>query len=171
MATQNPVEYEGTFPLPEAQLDRFLIRLALGYPTLSDEVEIVDRVRRTHPVETVRAVTGPEELAEMADRIDDIHLHPDLARYAVEIVQVSRHHPQVTLGGSPRAAIALTATARASAALDGRDFVKPDDIKRMAPLVLGHRLVVTADAALRGIGPDEIVAALLDSVEVPVVDS
>ncbi len=170
LATQNPVEYEGTFPLPEAQLDRFLIRLSLGYPTLEEEVGIIDRVRHGHPIESVRSVAGPEELAEMADRIQHVHLDPDLAAYAVRLVQATRDHRSVTLGASPRAAIALAATARARAVLDRRDFVLPDDIKAMTRPVLGHRLVVSADAALRGVTADDVVAEIVAGVDVPVID-
>jgi MoxR-like ATPase len=170
IATQNPVEFEGTFPLPEAQLDRFLVRLSIGYPDVEDEMEIVERLRRSHPIEAIGQVAEPAELKDHAGALADIHLEPHLTRYVVTVVQATRSHPDVSLGASPRGAIGLAATARALAALRDRDFVLPDDVKAMAVPTLAHRIVVRPESELRGVTARSVVESVLASTEVALDD-
>ena len=150
LATQNPIEYEGTFPLPEAQLDRFLIRLTLGYPAPEDEKILLERVRREHPILHLKQVAECAELLELQKQAWDIHLDDTLRDYIVRLVGRTRTHPDLALGGSPRASLSLYKTAQALAGIEGRDHVLPDDIKRMLPAVLSHRLVLRPESALRG---------------------
>ena len=168
MATQNPVELEGTFPLPEAQLDRFLVRLKIGYPDEDSEDEILARLESTSPIDSVQPVVTPAELVDMAAALNRLHVDPAVRRYAVRIVQETRRDAAFELGASPRASLALFRTARALAAVSGRDYVLPDDVKAMAPHVLPHRLILSTQARLRGRDTDELVADLLDRVPVPV---
>lgn len=164
LATQNPIEFEGTFPLPEAQLDRFLISLSLGYPSPVEEEVLIERIGITHPIEKLGAVLDDWGLAEMTSQAAATHLEPALRRYVVALVTATRAHPHITLGASPRASLALGMAGRALAALKGRDYVVPDDIKELAPLVLSHRLVLAADARLRGVGAAEVVSEVLGQV-------
>jgi MoxR-like ATPase len=162
LATQNPVEYEGTFPLPEAQLDRFLIRLPLGYPEEVDEIQLLRNLRKEHPIERVRQVVDAAELAALADRVTDVHVDESLERYLLGIVRATRAHPDVALGASPRGSLALYKTAQALAALRGRDYAIPDDVKELAPLALSHRLLIEPESQLRGRDAATIVADILD---------
>lgn len=166
IATQNPVEFEGTFPLPEAQLDRFLIRMSLGYPSEDDEAALVERLAGAHPIESLRPVADVDELAIHTAGLSAIHIEPHLTRYIVRLVQATRSHPEVSLGASPRGAIGLAATARARAALHDRDFVLPDDVKAMAPITLAHRITVRPEAELRGSTPAAVIASVLSATEV-----
>jgi MoxR-like ATPase len=150
LATQNPIEYEGTFPLPEAQLDRFLIRLALGYPGEDDEIQILRNLRKEHPIESVEQVVDGAALLALRDAISDVHVDASLERYILAIVRATRSHPDLALGASPRGSLALYKTAQALAALRGRDYVIPDDVKLLAPLALTHRLIVKPESQLRG---------------------
>jgi MoxR-like ATPase len=150
LATQNPVEYEGTFPLPEAQLDRFLLQLPLGYPAEPDEIQMLRNLRKSHPVESVRQVVEGAELLDLHDAVTDVHVDETLERYIIAIVHATRAHPDVAVGASPRGSLALYKTAQAYAALRGRDYVVPDDVKTMAPLALPHRLIVRPESQLRG---------------------
>jgi len=168
LATQNPIEYEGTFPLPEAQLDRFLMRLELGYPSLEDEREILSRLRRQHPIETLGQVASREELLRFQRLVCEVHIDQSLVDYAVKLVRSTRSHPDVTLGASPRGSLALVRTAQALAAIRGRDYVVPDDVKHMMPVTLAHRLIVKPESLLRGRTATGILSALLQTVEVPV---
>jgi MoxR-like ATPase len=168
LATQNPVELEGTFPLPEAQLDRFLLRLKLGYPDEDGEDEILSRFEVESPIGHVRPVIEAEELATLADRLGYLHVDPAVRRYAVRIVRATREDGAFELGGSPRASLALFRTARAHAALAGRDYVLPDDVKAMAPHVLPHRLILSTQARLRGRDASQLLGELLQRVPVPV---
>jgi MoxR-like ATPase len=167
LATQNPVELEGTFPLPEAQLDRFLLRVRMGYPSEIEEAAIVRRFEERDPLAELRPVIDAEELSRMVGEIRRVHLADPVLEYAVRIVRETRSHPDADLGASPRATLALTRAARARAALLGRSFVIPDDIKALAPAVLAHRLIVAPTAQLRG-GADAVIAACLQSVPAPV---
>ena len=167
LATQNPIEYEGTFPLPEAQLDRFLMRLELGYPSLEDEREILARLRRQHPIETLGQVASREELMHHQKLVCDVHIDPSLVDYAVKLVRATRSNPDVTLGASPRGSLALMRTAQALAAIRGRDYVVPDDIKQLMPVTLAHRLIVKPESMLRGRTATGILASVLQTVEVP----
>jgi MoxR-like ATPase len=172
LATQNPVEYEGTFPLPEAQLDRFLLRLSLGYPEVDDEAQILLNLRKRHPIDAVRQVveadTVPDLLAGLYDRVTDVHVDPSLVRYILSIVRATRSHPDVALGASPRGSLALFKTAQARAALRGRDYVLPDDIKALAPFALAHRLILRPESQLRGRTADSVLADVLERTELDI---
>lgn len=168
MATQNPIEYEGTFPLPEAQLDRFLIRLSLGYPAEEDEIQILRNLRKQHPIETVAPVVDGTELLQLHDVVSDIHVDPSLERYILAVVRATRAHPDLALGASPRGSLALYKTAQALAALRGRDYVIPDDLKRLVPLTLVHRLILKPESQLRGRTPQAILREILDATELDI---
>lgn len=168
VATQNPVELEGTFPLPEAQLDRFLVRLKLGYPEEDEEDEILRRFEGESPLENVSPVISGDELTRLASALRHLHVEPAVRRYAVQIVQATRHDAAFELGASPRGSLALFRTARALAAISGRDYVLPDDVKTMAPYVLPHRLILSTQARLRGRNADELLTELLQRVPVPI---
>jgi MoxR-like ATPase len=168
MATQNPIELEGTFPLPEAQLDRFLLRLQLGYPDEDGEDEILARYEAANPLEGLQPVTTAEELNHMASALTRMHIDPVVRRYAVRIVRETREEPAFELGASPRASLALARAARAHAAMAGRDFVLPDDVKQMAPHVIPHRLILSSQARLRGRESRELFTELLERVPAPV---
>lgn len=168
VATQNPVELEGTFPLPEAQLDRFLIRLKLGYPGEDEEDEILRRFEGESPLESLQPVITGEELTRLAEALRHLHVDPSVRRYAVQIVQATRQDTAFELGASPRGSLALFRTARALAAVSGRDYVLPDDVKTMAPYVLPHRLILSTQARLRGRNADELVGEVLKRVPVPI---
>ncbi|MCC7363219.1 MAG: MoxR family ATPase [Dehalococcoidia bacterium] len=168
LATQNPVELEGTFPLPEAQLDRFLLRLEIGYPGEDDEDEILARFETNNPLESLTPVIDGDELVRLAAALSHLHVAPDVRRYAVRLVRATREDPAFELGASPRASLALFRSARAFAALSGRDYVLPDDVKAMAPHVLPHRLILSSQSRLRGRETKEILADILRRVPVPV---
>jgi MoxR-like ATPase len=168
IATQNPVDHEGTFPLPEAQLDRFLIRLALGYPSLEEEAKMLQRLQRGHPIDDLGTVVTAAELVACQDAIREIHVDDKVRRYILEIVHATREHGDVQLGGSPRASIALYRTAQALAAIAGRGFVLPDDVKRMVLPVLGHRLILRPESRIRKISPATVLNDILGEVAAPV---
>jgi MoxR-like ATPase len=167
LATQNPIEYEGTFPLPEAQLDRFLLRVRLGYPNPTDEIEILDRQQLQHPIETLEAVIGIEELQEAMKEIKKVYVSKPIKRYLVDLVNRTRQSADVYLGASPRGSLALFRTGQAVAALAGRDFVLPDDIKSLAVPVLAHRVIVGPAARLRELSAEKIVEEILENLPVP----
>ncbi len=166
IATQNPIEYEGTFALPEAQLDRFMLRLRLGYPKAMEELVILDEQKRIHPLEEISQVLGVDELRQMQSAIREVYVDQAVAEYIVRLVTATREHPDVYLGASPRGSINLYHAGQAFAALDGRDYVIPDDVKQLAVAVLAHRLIVKSQASLREIDPDAIVREIL--AEVPI---
>ena len=168
LATQNPIELEGTFPLPEAQLDRFLLRISVGYPAHVDEKEIVRRFRMGSPLEELPSVVSVAELVSMQRGMRQVHVSEAIEDYIVSLVRASRLHASLELGGSPRATLGLYRCAQAYAALNGREFVLPDDVKHLAPSVLTHRVIVSAQARMRGRTPAEVVGELLNSVPVPV---
>jgi MoxR-like ATPase len=165
LATQNPIEYEGTFPLPEAQLDRFLMRLSVGYPDAAEESHILRRLQREHPIESLGQVVEGAALPDLARLAWEVHVDDTVEGYIVRLVQATREHPDLALGASPRGSLALFKTAQALAALQGRDYVLPDDVKRMAPLTLTHRLLLKPESALRGRTPAQIVQEILEKVE------
>ncbi len=150
LATQNPIEFEGTFPLPEAQLDRFLIRIPLGYPDEADELRVLRNLRKSHPIERIAQVVDGATLGSLHEMITDVHIDESLERYLLTIVRATRTHPDLAAGASPRGSLALYKTAQAFAALRGRDFVTPDDVKTLVPLTLGHRLILRPESQLRG---------------------
>lgn len=166
LATQNPIEYEGTFPLPEAQLDRFLIRLRLGYPSFDEEKTIVHRAKHP-PLDELGQILTVDEVLDLQRQARTVHVDPSVEDYVVTLVQSTREHRDIYLGASPRASIALYKTSQALAMIRGRDFVIPDDVKEMAPLTLGHRLIVKPEAQLRGAGPEQLVTEILGQVPVP----
>ncbi|TMB56453.1 MAG: MoxR family ATPase, partial [Chloroflexi bacterium] len=166
IATQNPIEYEGTFALPEAQLDRFMLRLRLGYPKAMEEIVILDEQKRRHPIEELSQVLSLEELREMQSALKEIYVDQGVAEYIVRLVTATREHPDVYLGASPRGSINLYRAGQALAALDGRDYVIPDDVKQLAVAVLAHRLIVKSQASLREVDPDGIVRELLAQVPI-----
>jgi MoxR-like ATPase len=168
IATQNPVEHEGTYPLPEAQLDRFMMRIAIGYPEADVETEILATHGVASTLEDISPVTDAPGVAEMILQSRQVHVAPAVRRYIVDLVDASRKHPDVYLGASPRASIMLLRAARAYAAAEGRDFVIPDDVKTLAKPVLSHRVIVTADAVMTGRSIDAVLDELLHEVPVPV---
>lgn len=167
IATQNPIDHEGTFPLPEAQLDRFLIRLSLGYPTPEEEIMLLQRLQTEHPIEQLGPVVDAERILECQRAIRHIQVDEKVAQYVVQIVQASRNHHDLSLGASPRASLALIRCAQAHAAIHGFDFVMPDDIKLLAPYILGHRLILRPESRLRKKSVQDVITELLDGVTVP----
>ena len=168
MATQNPVELEGTFPLPEAQIDRFLLRIVIGYPSEDEENLILERFRASTQLAELPAVTSPQEILEMQSERSRVRVEESVRDYIVRVARATREHNEIQLGASPRATMALYHSSQAWAAIQGRDFVLPDDVKTMAPHVLTHRLMVSPQAQLRGRQPSQLVADIVDSVSVPV---
>jgi MoxR-like ATPase len=168
MATQNPVELEGTFPLPEAQIDRFLLRIEIGYPSQIEENDILQRFHVNSEMPELQPVTSPNEIIQMQLERSQVRVEDSVRDYIVRIARSTRDHPEIQLGASPRAAIALYHSSQAWAAIHGRDFVLPDDIKKMAPHVLTHRLMVSPQAQLRGRKPDQLVNDIVESIPVPV---
>jgi len=167
MATQNPIEYEGTFPLPEAQLDRFLVRVRLGYPSPTDEVIIMDRQQMVHPVDDLEAITDPNEIVRVQQAVKAIYVDPLIKQYIVSLVEMTRRHEASYLGASPRGSLALYRTSQALALLHGRDFVIPDDIKSLAFATLGHRVIVSPAARVKSITAETIVNECMSRVPVP----
>ena len=168
IATQNPIEYEGTFPLPEAQLDRFLVRMAIGYPSFSDESAMLERLQLAHPIEQLGQVVSVEELTEAQDAIRKVFVHERVRDYVVRIVHNTRADPDLALGAGPRASLCLFRTAQALAALNGRDFVLPDDIKTTAPSVLEHRVILNPESRLRRKTTRDVIKGILEHTPAPV---
>lgn len=166
LATQNPVEFEGTFPLPEAQLDRFFLRLTLGYPSVAEENEVLVRLQEAHPIQTLQACTTPQEVAKLQRLVAKVHVEASVRDYIVRLVHSTRTHPQVQLGASPRGSLALLRAAQALAAMDGRDFILPDDVQVLAIPVLAHRLTLKVESELRGVSAISIISELLQQVDV-----
>ncbi len=170
LATQNPVEQEGTYRLPEAQLDRFLMKIVMGYPSLDEEVLILERHQRNAAfsrIDDIRPLLTRDELLQLRTLLNDVVVDASLLRYIAEVVQQTRQSKAVYLGGSPRASVAILQTAKAYALLQGRDFMTPDDVKQVAPHVLQHRLILTAEAEMEGYTPAKVVRRLMEKVEVP----
>ncbi len=168
LATQNPIELEGTFPLPEAQLDRFLMKIALGYPTLEDENRILLRFERVDPLDELESVVDPAAIIEMQTQVREIRVEASVRNYIVNVCRATRNHSEIELGASPRATMALYRTCQALAAIRGREYVLPDDVKTMAPFVLTHRLIIAAQTRLRGRQPEDIIRDVVGTVAVPV---
>jgi len=167
MATQNPIEYEGTYNLPEAELDRFLMRITLGYPGMRDEIEVLDRQQYRHPVEDLEPVTTSEDLIAAQEQIKSVFVSPALKEYIVRLVQKTREHADLYLGASPRGSLMLYRTSQARAAMMGRLYVLPDDVKFLAHVVLAHRLIVSPSARLHNVQPGEILEAIMEQLPVP----
>jgi len=167
LATQNPIEYEGTFPLPEAQLDRFLVRLRLGYPEMADEINIMERQQFQHPVVNLAQVATAEELLQAQEAVKSIFVAVPVKRYIVELTHQTRQHVDVYLGASPRGSLALFRTGQAMAAMQGRDFVLPDDIKALVKPALSHRVILGPAARLRDLSGDQVLDEIISKVPVP----
>ena len=168
LATLNPIEMEGTFPLPEAQLDRFLLRVNLGYPSLEEESAMLERFQSTEPLEAISEVAGPDEILEAQRAVEQVRMEANVREYLLAIVAATRTHAQLKLGASPRASLSLQHAAQARAAIEGRDYVIPDDIKKMANPVLAHRVVIESSAGLRGRTRDNVISEILGSTKVPI---
>ncbi|QQE78590.1 MoxR family ATPase [Alicyclobacillus sp. SO9] len=169
LATENPIEFEGTFPLPEAQLDRFLLKFTMGYPSVAEELGILERQESGHPIESLGAVSSPEQILDWRKRAAQVHVDDAVRGYLVNIVQATRTHQSVYLGASPRASLALFKASQALAFVSGRSYVIPDDIRYLAPYVLQHRVLLSADARLSGLDVSQLVSELVASVAVPMV--
>jgi MoxR-like ATPase len=167
LATQNPIEYEGTFPLPEAQLDRFLMKIRLGYPSLSDEIRVLEIQQIRHPIRDLRPVLSVEEVTRMQEAIKNIYVSPAVKRYIVELTRATRDSPDVYLGASPRGSLGLFRAGQARAAINERDYVLPDDIKALAEFILAHRMIINPAARLRNISAGQIVQEVLNLIPVP----
>lgn len=167
LATENPIEYEGTFPLPEAQLDRFLLRIHLGYPAIQDEIEILEIQQIKHPIQTINAVTNAEEVSKFQEEVKRIYVSPAVKRYIVDLTRATRSHGDVYLGASPRGSLGLFRTGQAIAAMAGRDYVLPDDIKSIAVPVLAHRVVVNPATRMKNITSTTIIQEILAETPVP----
>lgn len=169
IATQNPVDHEGTFPLPEAQLDRFLMRLSLGYPGRKEEGEMLERLRAVHPIDALSPVVTANDVIAAQQAIRNVHVDPKVRDYILDLVHATRNHDDIALGGSPRASIALYRAGQSLAAIRGNDFVTPDDVKRIAPPVLAHRLIIKPESRLRKVTATSVVNEILDEVAVPAI--
>tara|TARA_B100000029_G_scaffold478735_1_gene525114 strand:+ start:1379 stop:2350 length:972 start_codon:yes stop_codon:yes gene_type:complete len=167
MATQNPIEYEGTFPLPEAQLDRFFLKISLGYPSLTEEESILSSQENTHPIELLEAVVSSDEIVKIQDAVKTIYVDELVRSYIVSIVHATRDNEDIALGSSPRGSLAMARGIQALALMRGRDYVLPDDVKELAVPMLAHRIIVSSGARMQGITSEEIVARILDTVPVP----
>jgi MoxR-like ATPase len=167
LGTQNPIEYEGTFPLPEAQLDRFMLRVHLGYPALDDEVKILGDQQYQHPINSLVSVVTLEDLQRMQEAVRKVYVSPAVKRYMVELTRATRENPDVYLGASPRGSLGLFRTGQARAAIQGRDYVLPDDVKALAPFVLSHRIVTNPAARLKNLTSAQIVKEIMLNLSVP----
>lgn len=169
IATQNPVDHEGTFPLPEAQLDRFLMKFNLGYPTMEDELQMLEKLQHGHPVEDLGSVSNAEELIACQMEVRQVHVDPKVRGYLLEIVHDSRQHDDVALGGSPRATLALFRASQAMAAVRGRNFVQPDDVKKIVGPIMNHRVILKPEARLRRRTTEQVVNEIVSQIAVPVL--
>jgi len=170
VATQNPIDHEGTFPLPEAQLDRFLMRFSLGYPTLDEELMMLELLQHSHPIDSLEPVITAQELVECQQAVREIYVDDKVRRYLMQIVHDTRVHDDVNLGGSPRASIALFRTSQAMAAMRGRNYVLPDDVKRIAGPVLVHRMILKPESRLRKVTAGAIVDEIIAEIAVPTLE-
>ena len=170
LATQNPVEYEGTFPLPEAQLDRFMLKIDMGYPTHAEEKEILNRLKRQHPIESLESMVEPEDVEGLKSGVWDVHVDETVVDYIIRVVDATRSHHDILLGGSPRATLALFKTAQALAAIRGRDHVLPDDVKNLAIPVLSHRLMLRPESELRGNTSEDLIKRIIENTPLKLRD-
>jgi MoxR-like ATPase len=167
MATQNPIEYEGTFPLPEAQLDRFLMRISLGYPSFMDELSVIEQQEKTHPIDELEAVASPEDVIKLQEAAKNVYVDTAVREYIVGLIEATRNHEDVSLGASPRASLGMFRAVRGMAILRDRGYVIPDDVKELAFAVLAHRLILSPAARMRGLHARQVIDGLLESVAVP----
>lgn len=168
MATQNPIDYQGTYPLPEAQLDRFLFKLKMGYPSAEEELEMLERVSENHPIESMEVAMSQEELADMQTEVKKVFIDESVRIYIVELAAKTREDKRLDLGMSPRGSIALMNAAKALAYLQDRDYVLPDDVKYLAPYVMPHRLILNAEAKYAGLTGEDIIDSILKTTEIPI---
>lgn len=168
LATQNPIEYEGTYPLPEAQLDRFLLKMKMGYPTPAEEIKVLENVAHAHPIEALHPVLSVDELIDLQKAVKKVFVDETIREYIVEISNRTRNHPSVYLGVSPRGSIALMKAAQAFALICDRDYVIPDDVKYLTPFVFGHRIILNSESSYKRITTEEILSEIIDQVRVPV---
>lgn len=168
IATQNSVEMTGTYPLPEAQLDRFFMRLSLGYPSREEESRVLSEQRTTHPLETLTTVVSLEELVEMQHAVREVYIHDAVRDYVVDVVRATRENNQLVMGSSPRGSLYLLRGAQAHAAMNGHDFVQPEDVKAVAPAILAHRVIPKAELRVRGASTEQVIERVLESVGAPV---
>ncbi|MFV1966539.1 MAG: AAA family ATPase [Pirellulaceae bacterium] len=170
IATQNPVDHEGTFPLPEAQLDRFLMRFSLGYPAFDDELKMLELLQHGHPLNQLKPTIKAEELIACQEAVREVHVDLKVRQYLLQIVHLTRDNEELALGGSPRASIALFRTAQAMAAIRGRSFVQPDDVKRIAAPVMTHRLILRPESRLRKVTTEQVVKEVVEEIAVPTLE-
>lgn len=168
MATQNPIEYEGTYPLPEAQLDRFLLKIKMGYPTKEEEIEVLRRAEKTTPIEQIEAVLTVEQLVSLQQQVRDVHVEDNIKEYIVSLSQNTRYHEKVYLGVSPRASIALMRASQAYAFMKGRSYVLPDDVQYLAKFVFGHRIILKPEARYEGVTEEQVIENVVRHAHVPV---
>lgn len=168
MATQNPIEYEGTYPLPEAQLDRFLLKIHMGYPSFAEEMEVLSRVQEELPIQELTPVITLDELLSMQKEVKGVFVDDTIKQYIISIVTRTRNHPQIYLGVSPRGSIALMKAAKSYAYIQGRDFVLPDDIQFLAPFVFSHRMILQSQARYDGVNAEQIISSILSDTKVPI---
>lgn len=171
IATQNPIEFEGTFPLPEAQMDRFMINISLGYPTPEEEIQIITSQKDKHPIEDIQPITSVEEINKVQEEIKKVYVEETLKKYIVDIVNRTRNHSYVLLGSSPRGSLAIFRMAQSIAAINGRDYVIPEDIKSVIMPCLKHRIILKPEAKLKSIKPEEVITSIIESVEVPIEET
>ena len=169
IATQNPIDHEGTFPLPEAQLDRFLMRFSLGYPSFEDELKMLDLLQHEHPLDKLQPVISADQLIACQQAVRQVHVDPKVRQYLTQIVHLTRENEDLSLGGSPRASIALFRTSQAMAAIRGRNYVQPDDVKRVASPVLTHRMILRPESRLRKVTTEQVVQDVIDEIAVPTI--
>ncbi|WP_077324433.1 AAA family ATPase [Virgibacillus siamensis] len=168
MATQNPIEYEGTYPLPEAQLDRFILKLNMGYPTPEQELLMLDLTSKQHPIESISAVMTRDELVSIQEEVQHTYIDQNVQQYIINLVQKTRHNKSIYLGVSPRGSIALMKAAKAYAYMQGRDYVLPDDVKYLAPYVLSHRIILNSEAKYSGLTSDQVIQAIMTDTHIPI---
>ncbi|WP_205138394.1 AAA family ATPase [Virgibacillus halotolerans] len=168
MATQNPIEYEGTYPLPEAQLDRFILKLNMGYPSFEDELEMLERTSENHPIESIGPVMSREEVVAIQEEVKEVYIDPNVQEYIINLVTRTRKNSAIYLGASPRGSIALMKAAKAYAFILGRDYVLPDDVKFLAPFVLSHRIILTSEAKYDGVKSEDIVESIVKTTHIPI---
>ncbi|GAB6188524.1 MoxR family ATPase [Marinitoga arctica] len=166
IATQNPIEFEGTFPLPEAQLDRFMIRLSLGYPDIENEVNMLNSQEKKHPIYEIKSVSNIEEIKKIKEEIKNVLVGDEIKKYIVDIVNRTRNHKDIKVGASPRGSIALMQLAKSIAAIEGREFVIPDDVKKITPYVLSHRIILKAEAKIKKVSAYKLINEILDEIKV-----
>jgi len=168
MATQNPIEYEGTYPLPEAQLDRFILKLKMGYPAYEDELQMLEKTSTNHPLEDITAIISQDELLQLQNKVQEVYIAKNIQRYIIDLVTQTRNQPSIYLGVSPRGSIALMKASKAYAYIQGRDYVLPDDVKYLAPFVLAHRMILTSQAKYDGITNERALISVIERIPIPI---